>query len=104
MPDSSLRNAHGPVLSMSGPIDASSRMTLRAMIDEGLARGQRDFILDLQEVSFVDSAGLGALVACFSTVQKHAGTLKLVHVPKRVYELVEMTGLANFFDIDHGSQ
>lgn len=84
---------------MTGSINFSSRKTLRAAIDEGLARGQRDFVLEMQNVEFIDSSGLGALVACFSTVRKQGGSMKLTRVPRIVYELMEMTKLTQFFDL-----
>jgi anti-sigma B factor antagonist len=99
MQASSIINDHTPVVTLSGPINFSSRKALRAMIDDGLAQGQRDFILDLQDVAFIDSSGLGALVACFSMVRKQGGSLKLVRVPELVYELMDMTRLTHFFDI-----
>jgi anti-sigma B factor antagonist len=99
MQTSSIINDHTPVIRLTGQIDFSSRKTLRALIDEGLAQGRRDFILDLQDVTFIDSSGLGALVACFSTVRKQGGSMKLVHVPELVYELMEITRLTHFFDI-----
>jgi anti-sigma B factor antagonist len=88
-----------PVLTLSGPINLSSRKALRTMIDEGLVQGRREFVLDLQDVTCIDSSGLGALVACFGTVRKQGGSMKLVRVPKQVYEFMEMTKLTHFFDI-----
>lgn len=99
MQASSIINGRSPVMTLSGPIDFSSRQTLRTMIDDRLAQGCRDFILDLHDVNFIDSSGLGALVACFSTIRKQGGTMKLVRMPKLVYELMEMTKLTLFFDI-----
>jgi anti-anti-sigma factor len=96
---SSLIQATTPVITLSGPIEFSSRKMLRTVIDDGLAQGCRDFILDLQGVTFIDSSGLGALVACFSTVRKQGGSMKLVRVPKQVYHLMEITKLTHFFDI-----
>ena len=99
---SSLMQGAMPVITLSGPIEFSSRKTLRTVIDDGLTKGCRDFILDLQGVTFIDSSGLGALVACFSTVRKQGGSMKLVHVPRQVYSLMEMTKLTHFFDILDG--
>jgi anti-sigma B factor antagonist len=96
---SSLIHGATPVITLSGPIEFSSRKMLRTVIDDGLAQGCCDFILDLQGVTFIDSSGLGALVACFSTVRKQGGSMKLVRVPKQVYNLMEITKLTHFFDI-----
>lgn len=104
MQASSIMNDGSPVMTLSGPIDFSSRQTLRVMIDDGLAQGCHDFTLDLHDVNFIDSSGLGALVACFSTIRKQGGTMKLVRVPRLVYELMDMTRLTLFFDISDSSE
>lgn len=101
---SSVVDASASVVSLSGVLNFSTRKSLRATIDDGIAQGCRDFILDLQDVSFIDSSGLGALIACFSMVRKQGGSMKLVRVPRIVYELMEMTKLTQFFDICHTPQ
>jgi anti-sigma B factor antagonist len=95
--------ADTPVVTLSGPITFGSRKTLRAIIDAELAQGHRDFILDMRQVTFVDSSGLGALVACLSSVRKQGGTMHLRHVPKLVYELMEMTKLSQFFGVSEAT-
>jgi anti-sigma B factor antagonist len=87
------------VITLSGRIDFASRTALRALIDNSLTQGCSDFILDLQQVSFIDSSGLGALIACFSTVRKQGGSMALARVPKYVHDLMEMTRLTHFFEI-----
>ena len=64
-----------------------------------LAQGRRWFILDLNEVTFIDSSGLGVLVACCSTIRKQGGTLQLIQVPDKVRSLLEITKLTDFFDL-----
>jgi anti-sigma B factor antagonist len=87
------------MLTLSGRIDLSSRQHLRALIEDGLARGATDVLLDLHEVSFIDSAGFGALIACCGLVQKQGGRLILIRIPKRVYDLMELTRLTHVFAI-----
>jgi sigma-B regulation protein RsbU (phosphoserine phosphatase) len=86
-------------LAISGMIDFSARKALGALIEERMAHGQRDFILDLQQVTFMDSSGLGALVACFSSIRKQGGFMKLEQLPSQVRELITMTKLTHFFDL-----
>jgi anti-sigma B factor antagonist len=74
------------------------------MIDENLAQGCCDFVLDLQHVDFVDSSGLGALIACYSTVRKQGGGMTLVHLPQQIHDLMEMTKLTTFFDISDATE
>lgn len=90
---------HTTTLTLSGLIDFSSRKTLGALIDDRLAQGCQDFILDLHGVTFVDSSGLGALVACFSTIRKQGGSMKLTQVCGQLLDLIEMTRLTDFFDL-----
>jgi anti-sigma B factor antagonist len=87
------------ILTLSGRIDFSSRQRLHTLIDEGLAKGYTDFILDLHDVSFIDSSGLGALIACSSIVQKQGGHLALTRLPKLLCELMKLTRLTHFFEI-----
>lgn len=86
-------------LTLSGPIDFSIRKTLQALIDAGMANGQRDFALDLHAVTSMDSSGLSALVACLSAVRQQGGSLTLTQVPEQVQELIDMTNLTDFFNL-----
>jgi anti-sigma B factor antagonist len=87
------------IIALSGRLDFSSRKALRSIIDENLARGCCEFVLDLHHVDFVDSSGLGALIACYSTVRKQGGGMTLVRLPRQVHDLMELTKLTTFFDI-----
>jgi anti-sigma B factor antagonist len=86
-------------LTLSGQVDFSTRKTLQALIDAGMANGQRDFALDLHDVTSMDSSGLGALVTCLSTVRQQGGSLTLIQIPRQVQELIEMRQLTNFFNL-----
>jgi anti-sigma B factor antagonist len=90
---------HKSVIVLSGRLDFASRKTLHAVIDENLLQGRCDFVIDLQHVDFIDSSGLGALIACYSTVRKQGGGMTLARLPRQVHELMEMTRLTTFFDI-----
>ena len=87
------------IIALSGRLDFSSRKVLRSVIDETLARGCCEFVLDLHHVDFVDSSGLGTLIACYSTVRKQGGGMTFVRLPKQVQDLMELTKLTTFFDI-----
>jgi anti-anti-sigma factor len=86
-------------LAVSGMIDFSARKALGTLIEGRMAHGQRDFILNLQQVAFMDSSGLGALVACFSSIRKQGGSMKLTQLPRQVLELITRTNLTHFFDL-----
>ena len=86
-------------LTLSGPVNFSTRKILQPLIDAGMAKGQRDFELDLHAVTSMDSSGLGVLVACLSTIRQQGGSLTLTQVPGQVQELIDMTKLTNFFNL-----
>lgn len=62
-------------------------------------KGSKKLLLDLYEVGYVDSSGLGELVTTYTTVRNQGGHLKLVRISKRVQDLLQMTKLHAVFDI-----
>jgi anti-sigma B factor antagonist len=72
---------------------------LRGVIRELLDKGSKHVLLDLYEVGYIDSSGLGELVKTHTTVHSHGGQLKLVRPSKRVEDLLRMTKLHAVFDI-----
>jgi anti-anti-sigma factor len=72
---------------------------LRGCISELAAEGHKYLLLDLSEVSWVDSSGLGALVAGYNSLKLQGGSVGLFQVPKRVQELLEMSKLTALFKI-----
>jgi anti-sigma B factor antagonist len=63
-----------------------------------LQQGNRKLLLDLGNVSYVDSAGLGQLVQVFATTRHLGGSLKLLHVTKRLEDLLVLTKLLTIFE------
>ena len=63
-----------------------------------LQQGKRKLLLDLGNVSYVDSAGLGQLVQVFATTRHLGGSLKLLHVTKRLEDLLVLTKLLTIFE------
>jgi anti-sigma B factor antagonist len=61
--------------------------------------GSRNVALDLAEVDYIDSTGLGALVICATALRKNGGNMKLVNLNRRNIELLVMTKLATVFEI-----
>ena len=61
-------------------------------------QGQKKVLLNLGEVSYVDSAGLGEIVQSYATVTKNGGSLKLVNVTKRIKDLLSITKLLTVFE------
>ena len=63
-----------------------------------LQQGQKHVLLNLSEVSYVDSAGLGQIVQSYATVMKSGGSLKLLNVTKRIKDLLSITKLLTVFE------
>jgi anti-sigma B factor antagonist len=86
-------------------LDAVGRITLgeesnqvRIKIKEMLGKGKSQIVLDLAEVSYIDSVGLGTLVAGYTSAQNQGATLKLANLTKRFRELLNITKLVTIFD------
>jgi len=71
---------------------------LRDKVNSMLHQGFRSIILNLENVPFVDSAGLGAAVGTFISVRNKGGTLKLLHATKRIHDLLVITKLVTVFE------
>lgn len=71
---------------------------VRDTVKDLVARRQTKIVLDVGNVDYIDSAGLGTLVACFSSVQNSGGVLKLLHVGKKVEEQLAITKLVTVFE------
>jgi len=71
---------------------------LRDTIFHELEQGQKKILVDLEEVSYIDSAGLGELVGCRSLAGKNGAEIKLVHLQKRVKGLLQITKLITIFE------
>ena len=92
-------------------IDARGSLTLggggtalRDALHVLVNKGHKKFVLNLAQVDFIDSFGIGELVRSYATVRKHGGELKLAHVTKKVYDLLEITRLHTFFEIHPDEQ
>ena len=71
---------------------------IRDKVKAVLAEGKRQVLINLGQVSYMDSAGLGELVQAYSTVSKSGGALKLVSPTKRLKDLLVITKLATVFE------
>jgi anti-sigma B factor antagonist len=63
-----------------------------------VAQGQTKILFDVGDVDYIDSAGLGTLVACHSSVRNGGGQLKLLHVGQKLHEQLAITKLVTVFD------
>jgi len=87
-------------------VDATGRITLgegasvfRDMIKELAAKGNKKILINLSDVSYIDSSGIGEMVSSFTTVTNHGGQLKLLGLTKRVKDLLQITKLYTVFEV-----
>ena len=87
-------------------VDLSGRITLgegsvvlRDTIKDLLSKGQKKILLNLGDVSYIDSSGIGELVSAFTSVRNQGGELKLLNLTKKVHDLLQITKLYTVFDV-----
>ena len=87
-------------------IDAVGRITLgegastfRDTIKDLAAKGNQKVLLNLGEVSYIDSSGIGVLVSTATNLKNESGSLKLVRLPEFIQRLFSMTKLENYFEV-----
>lgn len=88
------------VLSLTGRLTlGEGTKLLRRLIGDSLALGKKNIVLKLGEVVYIDSSGLGELVAAHRAVSRQGGKLKLVKLTSRAQELFHMSKLYTVFEI-----
>ena len=87
------------VITVTGDIDVMNAGQLRELLVEHYTAGARHFVLDLREVSFLDSTGLGVLVAAHRRTRNGAGSLRLVVTSSALLQLLRITGLSQVFRV-----
>ena len=94
------READGKtIVAVGGEIDVYTAPKLRDKISELVATGAYDLVVDMHEVEFLDSTGLGVLVGGLKKVRAHDGSLQLVCNQDRLLKIFRITGLAKVFVI-----
>jgi anti-sigma B factor antagonist len=71
---------------------------LREAVTRLVEGGKRKILLNLADVPYVDSAGLGEIVRCYTTVSKQGGRLKLINLTKKIQDLLSITKLLTVFE------
>lgn len=87
------------VVAVEGEIDVYTAPKLREAISDLVAQGSYHLIIDLTEVEFLDSTGLGVLVGGLKKVRAHDGSMQLVCHQERLLKIFRITGLAKVFTI-----
>jgi anti-sigma B factor antagonist len=88
------------VLDLSGKITiGEGSVQLRDTVKGLLESGKTKILLNLGDVSYVDSSGIGELVSSYTTVNKAGGQLKLLNLTKKIQDLLAITKLLTVFEI-----
>lgn len=87
-------------------VDLNGRITLgegsellRDTVRDLVGKGRNRILLNLGDVTYIDSSGIGELVSAYTSVQKQGGELKLLNLTKKVHDLLQITKLYTVFDI-----
>ena len=90
---------HVAIVDLSGKITiGEGDVVLRERVHELLEGGQKHVLLNLEKVSYMDSAGIGELVACYKRAKEKEGTVKLLNPSGKVYDLLQLTKLEEVFE------
>ncbi len=87
------------VVSPQSNLDSETTGDFQAQVDELLRAGWHYFVIDLGNVRFVDSSGLGALVRLYKRLRIGEGDVRLARVPPNLRKILELTRLSRVFDI-----
>lgn len=87
-------------------VDLNGRITLgegstklRESVRDLVGKGRNKILLNLGDVTYIDSSGIGELVSAYTTVRNQGGELKLLRLTKKVHDLLQITKLYTVFDI-----
>ena len=90
------------IVDISGRIELGEESAaLRDMVRDLLGKGHKQILLNLSDVHYIDSSGLGALVSSFTSARKKGAELKLLNLTDKVTDLMQMTKLYTVFDIQN---
>jgi anti-sigma B factor antagonist len=93
------------ILDCSGKITlGEGTMTVRNAVRDILKNNGKKIILNLSDVNYIDSSGVGELVSTYTTVTNSGGKLKLLNLTKKIQELLAITKLLTVFDVYDSEQ
>ena len=89
------------IFKLRGSLDLATSPTVRAALMEGTEKGKRDLVVDLTQLEFLDSTGLGALIGAHRRATEHGGTFRLIVSDGPIARLLNITGLIRVFAVYH---
>lgn len=90
------------ILTLGGDVDVATAVTVRDALDRVIAAGHHRVVMDLNEVRFLDSTGLGVMVGRLKAVRDLGGDMHLVCTSPRIARVMSITGLDEVFTL-HGT-
>ena len=88
------------IIDLKGKITiGSGDIQLRDTVNTLVAAGKNQILVDLNEVTAIDSSGIGELVGCYTTLTNKGGKLKLLHLPPKIQDVLTVTQLITVFDV-----
>ncbi|HLE83232.1 MAG TPA: STAS domain-containing protein [Thermoanaerobaculia bacterium] len=88
------------ILDLKGKITIGvGDVALREAIHQALAAGANKILVNLEDVSTIDSSGVGELVSAYTTVTNRGGRLRLLNLPPKVADILQITQLITVFDV-----
>ena len=88
------------VVDLTGQIKlGEGSSVLRDTVKDLLSKGHRKILLNLADINYIDSSGIGELISAFTSVRHQGGELKLLHLTKKVHDLLQITKLYTVFDV-----
>jgi len=98
---SSTRQVDGvTIVDLSGRITlGEGSIVLRDTVRDLIGKGNKKILLNLGDVNYIDSSGIGELVSAFTTAKNQGGELKLLNLTRKVHDLLQITKLYTVFDV-----
>jgi anti-sigma B factor antagonist len=88
------------IVDLSGQIKlGEGSSVLRETVKDLLGKGRKKILLNLADINYIDSSGVGELVSAFTSVRNQGGELQLLHLTKKVHDVLQITKLYTVFDV-----
>ena len=88
------------IIELGGKITiGTGDVKIRELISQALDDAKKDILFDLGDVTAIDSSGIGEMVACYTTVTKRGGQLKLMHLSPKINDILQVTQLITVFEV-----
>lgn len=89
------------IFKLRGSLDIATSPTVRAALTDATDKGQKHLIVDLSQLEFLDSTGLGALIGAHRRATEHGGSLRIVVTDGPIFRLLNITGLIRVLAVYH---